>query len=72
MAGSDKKRVIIITGASRGLGRALALRFGREGERVVVNFLSNERAARAVADEVISEWWRGNSLRCQCQEYCRN
>ncbi len=50
---SDKKRVIIITGASRGLGRELALRFGRAGERVVVNFLSNELAARAVADEVI-------------------
>jgi 3-oxoacyl-[acyl-carrier protein] reductase len=52
MPGSGKKRVIIITGASRGLGRALALRFGRAGERVVVNFLSNEQAARAVADGV--------------------
>jgi 3-oxoacyl-[acyl-carrier protein] reductase len=49
---SDKKRVIIITGASRGLGRVLALRFGRAGERVVVNFKSKELAARAVADEV--------------------
>jgi 3-oxoacyl-[acyl-carrier protein] reductase len=49
---SDKKRVIIITGASRGLGREIALRFGRAGERVVVNFQSNELAARAVADQV--------------------
>ena len=47
-----RKRVIIITGASRGLGREIALCFGRAGERVVVNFLSNEQAARAVADEV--------------------
>jgi len=52
MSCSDKKRVIIITGASRGLGREIALRFGRAGERVVVNFQSNELAARAVADEV--------------------
>jgi 3-oxoacyl-[acyl-carrier protein] reductase len=52
MPSSDKKRVIIITGASRGLGREIALRFGRAGERVVVNFRSNEQAARAVADEV--------------------
>jgi 3-oxoacyl-[acyl-carrier protein] reductase len=50
---SDKKRVIIITGASRGLGKAIALRFGRAGERVVVNFHSNENAARDVADEVL-------------------
>jgi 3-oxoacyl-[acyl-carrier protein] reductase len=49
---SDKKRVIIITGASRGLGREIALRFGRAGDRVVVNFRSNERSARGVADEV--------------------
>ena len=46
------KRVVIITGASRGLGREIALCFGRSGERVVVNFLSNERAARAVVEEI--------------------
>lgn len=49
----DKKRVIIITGASRGLGREIALRFGSAGERVVVNFRSNEPAARTVAADVI-------------------
>jgi 3-oxoacyl-[acyl-carrier protein] reductase len=47
-----RKRVIIITGASRGLGREMALRFAMAGERIVVNFLSNEHAARAVADEI--------------------
>jgi 3-oxoacyl-[acyl-carrier protein] reductase len=52
MARSDRKRVIIVTGASRGLGREIALCFGRAGERIVVNFLSNERAARAVAYEI--------------------
>ncbi|HEX9861361.1 MAG TPA: SDR family NAD(P)-dependent oxidoreductase, partial [Nitrospirota bacterium] len=31
-------RVIIVTGASRGLGREVALRFGRSGWRVVVNY----------------------------------
>jgi 3-oxoacyl-[acyl-carrier protein] reductase len=46
------KRVIIITGASRGLGREIALRFGKAGERIVVNFISNEDAAHDVADEV--------------------
>jgi len=47
-----RKRVIIITGASRGLGREIALRFGIAGERIIVNFMSNEHAARAVALEV--------------------
>lgn len=39
--------VIVITGASRGLGRALALRCGRERWRVVVHY--RERAAEAAA-----------------------
>jgi len=47
-----RKRVVIVTGASRGLGREIALCFGKSGERVVVNFLSDERAARAVAKEI--------------------
>jgi 3-oxoacyl-[acyl-carrier protein] reductase len=47
-----RKRVTIITGASRGLGREIALRFGRAGERVVVNYVSDEHAAQSVANEV--------------------
>lgn len=47
-----RKRVVIVTGASRGLGREIALCFGRAGERVVVNFSSNEHAAQAVTEEI--------------------
>ncbi len=46
------KRVVIITGASRGLGREIALRFGRAGDRVVVNYLTREQDAATVADEI--------------------
>ncbi|MEE8473615.1 MAG: SDR family NAD(P)-dependent oxidoreductase [Dehalococcoidia bacterium] len=47
-------QVVIVTGASRGLGRAVALRFGREGARVVVNYARSadgaQETARKVAD----------------------
>ena len=46
------KRVIIVTGASRGLGKAVALRFGRAGCRVVVNYHEREQDARDVADAI--------------------
>jgi 3-oxoacyl-[acyl-carrier protein] reductase len=45
----DKKAVV--TGASRGVGRAIALAYAREGADVIVNYASNE----AAADEVVRE-----------------
>jgi NAD(P)-dependent dehydrogenase (short-subunit alcohol dehydrogenase family) len=42
MAGLCEQRVVIITGAGRGIGREHALAFAREGARVVVNDLGAE------------------------------
>jgi NAD(P)-dependent dehydrogenase (short-subunit alcohol dehydrogenase family) len=44
-------KIALITGASQGLGRALALAFAKEGARVVVNARSDE-SVRPVAGEV--------------------
>ncbi len=49
---THKKRVVIVTGASRGLGREIAIRFGRAGERVIVNYITRRSEAEAVADEI--------------------
>jgi NAD(P)-dependent dehydrogenase (short-subunit alcohol dehydrogenase family) len=47
-----KGRVVVVTGGANGIGRALALRFAREGARtVVVSDIDGSRAAR-VAEEV--------------------
>ena len=45
-------KVSLITGASRGIGRAIALAYAREGADVVVNYSSSVGAAEKVADEV--------------------
>lgn len=45
-------KVAIVTGASRGIGRATALLFAREGAKVVVNYASSEKSALDVVDEV--------------------
>jgi 3-oxoacyl-[acyl-carrier protein] reductase len=47
-----RKRTVIVTGASRGLGRFTAVRFGTAGDRIAVLYRENETAARSVADSI--------------------
>src|SRR3954447_19121609 len=42
----------LVTGGSRGIGRAVALRLAREGHDVAVGYAASEAAAAAVADEI--------------------
>ena len=46
-------KVVVVTGSGAGIGRGIALRFGREGAIVVVNDIRAE-AAQKVADEITS------------------
>jgi NAD(P)-dependent dehydrogenase (short-subunit alcohol dehydrogenase family) len=45
-------QVVIVTGASRGIGRATAVAFGREGAKVIVNYNSNQAAAQETLDAI--------------------
>ena len=46
------KKIALVTGGSRGIGRAIALRLASEGSHVVVNYTKNEAAAREVVDAI--------------------
>jgi 3-oxoacyl-[acyl-carrier protein] reductase len=43
---------VIVTGASRGIGRGIALGFGRDKANVIVNYFKQEAAAKEVVDQI--------------------
>jgi 3-oxoacyl-[acyl-carrier protein] reductase len=50
----DEKKVAIVTGASRGIGRATAIEMAKTGYFVIINFKSNESAAQETLNLVRS------------------
>jgi 3-oxoacyl-[acyl-carrier protein] reductase len=52
-------KVALITGAGTGIGQALAVRFGREGAEVAINYHTNEPGARDTLAQVADAGSRG-------------
>ena len=56
---SEQKQVAIVTGASRGIGAAIARRLGRAGMAVVVNYARGRAEAEKVVAEVVATGGQG-------------
>lgn len=57
------QRIALITGASRGLGRSMALHLARAGTDLILTYQGNEAAARAAVAEIETLGRRAHALR---------
>jgi 3-oxoacyl-[acyl-carrier protein] reductase len=64
MPSSFANRVALVTGGSRGIGRATALRLAREGADVAISYVRREREVEEVVAAVRSEGRRAIAVTC--------
>lgn len=61
-------QVVLVTGASTGIGAAIAAGFGRCGAEVVVHYNANEEAARGVVESITSGGGRASAVQADLSD----
>jgi 3-oxoacyl-[acyl-carrier protein] reductase len=59
-----KDKVVLITGSSRGIGRATALAFAKEGAKIVVNYSNSQKEANDVVKEIFKIGTEAIAAKC--------
>lgn len=64
-----ENKVALVTGASRGIGKQIALTLAKEGAYVIVNYNGSEAAAQEVADEIIKAGGSAEIYQCSVGDF---
>lgn len=64
-----KDKTAIVTGASRGIGRAIALELAKKGAYVIVNYNGSQKAAEETVKAVEEIGGRGEACQCDVSDY---
>ena len=69
-----KDKVAVVTGASRGIGKAVALELAAEGATVIINYNGSEEGARNVQEEIEKNGGKAAVLQCNVADFsqCEN
>jgi 3-oxoacyl-[acyl-carrier protein] reductase len=59
---------VLVTGASRGIGKAIALKLGKEGYAVGVNFVNNEKHAQELVDSILNSGGSAVALKADVKD----
>lgn len=64
-------KIAVVTGASRGIGRQIALTMAREGAVVIVNYNGSASKAEEVVKEICDAGGRAEAVQCNVSDYAR-
>jgi 3-oxoacyl-[acyl-carrier protein] reductase len=64
-----KGRIALVTGASRGIGRAIALELASRGAAVVVNYVHSAEAAEQVVNQIEAAGGRSRAIRADVSDF---
>ena len=64
-----KGKTALVTGASRGIGKAIAIEFAKNGADVIVNYNKDEKSAIKVVDEIKKNGSNGMAIKADVSSY---
>lgn len=64
-----ENKVAVVTGASRGIGRAIAIKLAKDGAAVIVNYNGSAAKAEAVVKEIESFGGKAEAIQCNVSEF---
>ncbi|QUO31046.1 3-oxoacyl-[acyl-carrier-protein] reductase [Faecalicatena sp. Marseille-Q4148] len=62
-------KIAVVTGAARGIGRAIALALAEEGAEVVINYHHSEERSMAVKEEIEARGGKAAVMQCDVSDY---
>ena len=66
--GAEMSKTAIVTGGSRGIGRAVCIRLAKDGYNIVFNYNSNEEQANITLEEIEKQGVQARAFRLNIKE----